>query len=83
MMNPSRNEGGKKATLGVIRLRFASAWEILLDTLRNYRTNGDTNQAAAIALYAILSIIPLFILTLLLVGQTFGADPGIQKKLLE
>ena len=83
MMNPSRNEGGQKTTLGVIRLRFASAWEILLDTLRSYRTNGDTNQAAAIALYAILSIIPLFILTLLLVGQTFGADPEIQEKLLE
>ncbi|MBU0652437.1 MAG: YihY family inner membrane protein [Proteobacteria bacterium] len=83
MMNPSRNKRGKKATPGVTRLRFASAWDILSDAIRNYRTNGDTNQAAAIALYAILSIIPLFILTLLLVGQTFGADPGIQKKLFE
>jgi len=82
-MNPSQNEGASRATLGVIRLRFASAWEILRDTLRNYRTNGDTNQAAAIALYAILSIIPLFILTLLLVGQTLGTDPEIQKKILE
>ena len=82
-MNPSQNERGKKATPGVIRLRFASTWDILGDAIRNYRTNGDTNQAAAIALYAILSIIPLFILTLLLVGQTFGADPGIQKKLLD
>ncbi|MDP3098377.1 MAG: YhjD/YihY/BrkB family envelope integrity protein [Syntrophales bacterium] len=83
MMNPSRNERGKKATPGVIRLRFATSWDILSNAIRNYRTNGDTNQAAAIALYAILSIIPLFILTLLLVGHTFGADPGIQKKLLE
>jgi len=83
MMNPSRNERGKKATPGVIRLRFASAREILSDAIRNHRTNGDTNQAAAIALYAILSIIPLFILTLLLVGQTFSADPGIQKKIIE
>jgi membrane protein len=83
MLNPSRNECGKKATPGVIRLRFASAWEILGDAIRNYRTNGDTNQAAAIALYAILSIIPLFILTLLLVGDLFSADPGIQKKLIE
>ena len=82
-MNPSRNERGNKATPGVIRLCFASGWEILRDAIRNYRTNGDTNQAAAIALYAILSVIPLFILTLLLVSQTFGADPGIQKKLLE
>jgi YihY family inner membrane protein len=83
MMNPSRNERGKKATPGVIRLRFSSAWDMLSNAIRNYRMNGDTNQAAAIALYAILSIIPLFILTLLLVGQTFSADPGIQKKLLE
>lgn len=83
MTNPGRNEGGKKATPGVLRLRFASAWDMLRDAIRNYRTNGDTNQAAAIALYAILSIIPMFILTLLLVGQTFSADPGIQKKLLD
>ena len=83
MMNPSRNERGKTATPGIIRLRLASAGEILSDTRRNYRTNGNTNQAAAIALYAILSFIPLFILTLLLVGQIFGSDPEIQKKLLE
>jgi membrane protein len=84
-MNPSQNDRRKEAAPGGIhiRLRFASAWEILRDAIRNYRTNGDTNQAAAIALYAILSIIPLFILTLLLVGQTFSADPGIQKKLIE
>lgn len=66
-----------------MRLRFASAGEILRDAVRNYQTNGDTNQAAAIALYAILSIIPLFILTLLLIGDLFGSDPGIQKKLIE
>jgi membrane protein len=84
-MNPSQNDRRKEAVPdGIhIRLRFASAWEILRDAIRNYRTNGDTNQAAAIALYAILSIIPLFILTLLLVGDLFSADPGIQKKLIE
>jgi membrane protein len=82
-MNPSGNEQGKETTPGGMRLRFASAAEILRDTIRNYRTNGDTNQAAAIALYAILSIIPLFILTLLLVGDLFSADAGIQKKLIE
>lgn len=82
-MDSSRNEHGKKAMSGVIRLRLVSVWDIFSNAIRNYRTNGDTNQAAAIALYAILSIIPLFILTLLLVGQIFGADPGIQKKLLE
>jgi len=82
-MNPSRNKQRKETPPDGILLRLASAWEILQDTIRNYRTNGDTNQAAAIALYAILSIIPLFILTLLLVGSLFSADPGIQKKLIE
>jgi len=57
--------------------------DILGDTLRNYRSNGDTNQAAAIALYAILSIIPLFILTLLLIANLFGSDPYIQQQLIE
>jgi len=82
-MSPSVNEQRKETTPNGIRLRLASAWDILCDTIRNYRTNGDTNQAAAIALYAILSIIPLFILTLLLVGELFSTDPGIQKKLIE
>ena len=50
---------------------------------RNYRINGDTNQAAAIALYGILSIIPLFILTLLVVGSLFSANPEIEQKLID
>ena len=83
MMNPGRKKRGIQAAPGIIRLRFTTAGEILGDTIRNYRMNGDTNQAAAIALYAILSVIPLFILTLLVVGQTFGADPEIQEKLLD
>jgi membrane protein len=66
-----------------LRFGIATLRDILGDAIRNYRTNGDTNQAAAIALYAILSIIPLFILSLLLVGYLFGADPEIQKKLIE
>ncbi len=83
MTNPSQNDHKKDAAPVGTRLRIASAWEILRDAIGNYRTNGDTNQAAAIALYAILSIIPLFILTLLLVGSIFSADPGIQKKLID
>jgi membrane protein len=82
-MNPGRNEHAKEAAQDGIRLRLASAWDILRDAVGNYQTNGDTNQAAAIALYAILSIIPLFILTLLVVGDLFHTDPGIQKKLID
>lgn len=57
--------------------------DIVTDALGNFRQNGDMNQAAAIALYAILSIIPLFILTLLVVDQFFSADPDIRERLFE
>jgi membrane protein len=83
MMDISRKNHEEKAASDDVRLHLASAREILRDAIRNYQTNGDTNQAAAIALYAILSIIPLFILTLLLIGNLFSADPGIQQKLID
>lgn len=66
-----------------IRLVIASIWDILADAVKNYDTNGDTNQAAAISLYAILSIIPLFILTILTVGQFFGTYPNLQQDIAE
>ena len=66
-----------------LRLGLTSFLDILGDAIRNYRINGDTNQAAAIALYGILSIIPLFILTLLVVGSLFSANPEIEQKLIE
>jgi len=76
---PSRPAAGR----GRLRFGLASVWDILRDTVGSYRTNGDANQAAAIALYAILSIIPLFILTLLLINNLFGGDPVLQKQLIE
>ena len=51
-----------------LRLRAAGVWEILRDAYRNYTRNSEVNQAAAIAFYAILSLIPLFLLTLLAAG---------------
>jgi membrane protein len=66
-----------------LRLSLTSLLDILGDAIRNYRINGDTNQAAAIALYGILSIIPLFILTLLVVGSLFSANPEIEQKLID
>jgi membrane protein len=78
--------GGRKnlqgKTTGRLRSALASGVDILWDAIGNYRTNGDVNQAAAIALYAILSIIPLFILTLLTVQNLF-ADPFIRQQLTE
>jgi len=71
------------ALLRYIRLISAGIWDVLLDTIKNYESNGDTNQAAAIALYAILSIIPLFILTILMASQFFGSNPNIQHEITE
>jgi membrane protein len=82
-MTATKNHPGSEATPGRFRLGLSTTWDILGDAIRNYQTNGDTNQAAAIAMYAILSIIPLFILTLLLVNNLLVADPEIQKKLIE
>lgn len=66
-----------------LHFRLAGVWDIFRDAVINYRTNGDANQAAAIALYAVLSIIPFLILTLIAVSQFFGAHPGNQEQLIE
>ena len=84
-MNLGNSQSRPWPTAGYGRIShgLASARDILGDAIRNYKTNGDANQAAAIALYAILSIIPLFILTLLTVDNLFSADPEIRRKLIE
>ncbi|PKN60136.1 MAG: hypothetical protein CVU53_04635 [Deltaproteobacteria bacterium HGW-Deltaproteobacteria-11] len=65
------------------QLTVAGVRDMLWDAIKNYESNGDTNQAAAIALYAILSIIPLFILTVLMAGQFFGSYQNIQQEIIE
>ncbi len=66
-----------------LRLKAASGWDVLADAIKNYRLNGNTNQAAAIALYAILSAIPLFILTIVAAGYIFNSYPNIQADITE
>jgi membrane protein len=66
-----------------IRMRAASGWDVLTDALNNYRGNGDANQAAAIALYAVLSAIPLFILTIIAASYIFSSYPHIQADIVE
>ena len=53
---------GNKARSESLKMKAAGGWEILTDAFKNYSANGDANQAAAIALYAVLSAIPLFVL---------------------
>jgi membrane protein len=66
-----------------IRMKAAGGWDVLVDALINFRGNGDANQAAAIALYAILSAIPLFILTIVVAGYIFISYPHIQSDIIE
>ncbi|HPX55959.1 MAG TPA: YhjD/YihY/BrkB family envelope integrity protein [Syntrophales bacterium] len=65
------------------RMFAAGFKDTLADSIGRYRINGDTNQAAAIALYAILSFIPLFILTILVISHLFGAHPEIQQEMID
>ena len=83
-MTPSEKSPAPSGSLLLrARLILAAAWDILLESFANYQINGNTNQAAAIALYAILSIIPLFILTILMAGQFFGSHPQIQREIID
>ncbi|MDW7761908.1 MAG: YhjD/YihY/BrkB family envelope integrity protein [Acidobacteriota bacterium] len=66
-----------------IRRRAAPAWDLLVDAVGRFSRNGDGNQAAAIALYAILSLIPLFILSILVISRFFGANPEVQQEVLD
>ncbi len=61
-----------------LKMKAASGWDILADSFKNYSANGDANQAAAVALYTILSAIPLFILTSIVAGYIFSSYPHIQ-----
>lgn len=65
---------------GIFRLE--AAWDIFADGFANYFRNGALNQAAAIALYALLSIIPLFVLSVLAASRLLGAHRDIQNQII-
>ena len=65
-----------------ILLYTATAWDVLRNAVKDYQHNGDVNMAAAIAFYFILSIIPFFMLTILVAGLIFGANPDIPDELI-
>ena len=66
-----------------LRLQAAGGWEIFVDAIKNFGLNGDTNQAAAIALYAILSAIPLYILSIVVAQYMFDSYPAFQAYITE
>ncbi len=65
-----------------LSLTLASGGDVFLYALKNFRYNGDVNLAAAIAFYAILSSIPLLILTLVVGSTFFGFIPDLQQEVL-
>jgi len=65
------------------RIRLMGGWDVFIDAVMNFDKNGNTNQAAAIALYSILSFIPMFILTIIMVNQILGAFPHVQYEMVE
>ena len=76
---------GTKKWLAVgrsVALRLEAAWDIFADAFANYFRNGALNQAAAIALYALLSIIPLFVLSVLAASLLLGAHQDIQSQII-
>ena len=66
-----------------LRMKAAGGWDILADSFSNYSSNGDANQAAAVAFYTILSAIPLFILTIIVAGYIFISYPHIQTDIID
>jgi membrane protein len=82
MTKPDHNKLSE-TTRDDVQLGMANVWDILRDAANNYAHNGDVNQAAAIAFYAILSLIPFFLLTLLTAGYVFGTYPYIQKDIVQ
>lgn len=74
--------GRRKTRKESMQMKAAGAWDIVYDAVNNFSLNGDANQAAAIALYAILSAIPLFILTLIAAGSFFSSNATLQADII-
>lgn len=65
-----------------VKMKAAGFWNILSDAVDNFGQNSDGNQAAAIALYAILSAVPLIVLTIFAAGSFFNSNPNIQTNII-
>jgi membrane protein len=66
-----------------IGVRAAGIGDILADSVKNFKSNGDVNQAAAMALFSILSVIPLFILTIFAAGYFFTSYPNVSDIIID
>ena len=74
---------GARRFFEALKLRAATTWDVIYDAIKNFSANGDTNQAAAVSLYTILSAIPLFILTIIVAANVFTSYPLLQDDILD
>lgn len=86
VMTPSRKPSEETTPqsnkpLYLLRMHIAGIWDLLRDAVENFQANGDTNQAAAISLYAILSFLPMFMLTLVAATHLFGANAEMRQEI--
>ena len=65
-----------------LQMNAAGLWDVVSDAVANFKRNGDGNQAAAIALYTILSVIPFLLLTIIAAGAFLSFNPHIQADIL-
>ncbi len=82
MSNPNR-AAQSEIRKEKLKMKAAGLWDIFSDAVKNFSQNGDGNSAAAIALYAILSAIPLLILTMVAAGAFFSSNLNIQAEIIE
>jgi membrane protein len=82
MIKETENKSSRARNSEAFRMKTAGIWHVLADSVKNYRSNGDVNQAAAMALYAILSAIPLFILTIISAGYFFSSYPNVSDDII-
>jgi membrane protein len=66
-----------------LKITAVGIWYILADSVKNYKSNGDVNQAAAMALYSILSALSLFILTIIVAGYFFSSYPNVSESIID
>jgi membrane protein len=84
MLREKKSKSSRAQKLSeLFRMKAAGIWDILADSVKNYKSNGDVNQAAAMALYSILSAIPLFILTIIVAGYFFSSYPNVSEDIID
>lgn len=76
-----RSEGGGLAQAARARLPGAlrTTWDVLVDTSRRFRDHNGTAMAAAVAMYTIVSLVPVALLAVAGFGAVLGAEQAQER----